>query len=173
MVADLQIRERTHNKRSLDDAVRAIVAAGGTLEHMWPLGKALAVGDAAVGVPVLSELYGKMGDAPLTVDLDDWWRRLGIKKQRWPPRVRRRRAARRRAPRGRPHRRDKIGGGGADASGSYRLACVCVGCFGSGDEDLSPIEVGARGRLVDRPSASMTAAAMNAPVACVECDATV
>ncbi|HEY2747257.1 MAG TPA: hypothetical protein VGL86_21695, partial [Polyangia bacterium] len=79
MVADLQIRERTHNRRSLDDAVRAIVAAGGTLETMWPLARALAVGDAAVGVPVLSEFYRKMGDAPVTVDLDGWWRRLGIK----------------------------------------------------------------------------------------------
>jgi predicted metalloprotease with PDZ domain len=79
MVADLEIRERTHNRRSLDDAVRAIVAAGGTLENMWPLSRALAVGDAAVGVPVLSELYRKMSSAPAPVDLDAWWHRLGVK----------------------------------------------------------------------------------------------
>jgi len=82
MVADLEIRERTHNRRSLDDAVRAIVAAGGTLETTWPLERAFAVGDAAVGVPVLSELYGKMGGAPVAVDLDNWWRRLGIRLER-------------------------------------------------------------------------------------------
>ena len=82
LLADLEIRERTHNRRSLDDAVRAIVAAGGTLEASWPLSRALAVGDAAVGVPVLSELYGKMRDAPFPVDLDGWWRRLGIKPER-------------------------------------------------------------------------------------------
>ena len=79
LVADLEIRERTHNRRSLDDAVRAIVAAGGTLETMWPLSRALAVGDAAIGVPVLTELYRKMGQAPMPVDLDATWRRLGIK----------------------------------------------------------------------------------------------
>ena len=81
MVADLQIRERTHNKRSLDDAVRAIVAAGGTLENSWTLEHAFSVGDAATGVPVLTELYRSMGDAPVKVDLDAWWKRLGIRKQ--------------------------------------------------------------------------------------------
>jgi len=80
MVADLEIRQRTHNRRSLDDAVRAIVRAGGTLENSWELGRALAVGDAAVGVPVLTELWKQMGDAPVKVDLDGWWKRLGIAK---------------------------------------------------------------------------------------------
>jgi hypothetical protein len=80
MVADLEIRERTGNRRSLDDAMRAIVRAGGTLENAWSLERALAVGDAAVGVPVLTELRKKMGDAPLKVDLDGWWKRLGIRK---------------------------------------------------------------------------------------------
>jgi len=80
MVADLEIRQRTHNRRSLDDAMRAIVRAGGTLENSWTLEHALAVGDAAVGVPVLTELWRKMGDAPVKVDLDAWWKRLGIQK---------------------------------------------------------------------------------------------
>ena len=78
MVADLQIRERTHNRRSLDDAMRAIVAAGGTMENAWTLERALQVGDDAVGVPVLTELRRQLGDAPVRVDLDAWWRRLGI-----------------------------------------------------------------------------------------------
>jgi predicted metalloprotease with PDZ domain len=80
MVADLEIRRRTNNRRSLDDAMRAIVRAGGTLENSWALERALAVGDAAVGVPVLTELWKRWGDAPVKVDLDDWWKRLGIKK---------------------------------------------------------------------------------------------
>ena len=80
MLADLEIRERTHNRRSLDDAMRAIVAAGGTMENAWTLERALKVGDDAVGVPVLTELRQKMGDAPVQVDLEAWWKRLGIAK---------------------------------------------------------------------------------------------
>ncbi|HEX9104247.1 MAG TPA: hypothetical protein VF997_18685 [Polyangia bacterium] len=82
MLADLEIRERTGNRRSLDDAARAIVAAGGTLENSWPLGRALDVGDAAVGVPVLRELWQKLGAAPVTIDLDAWWQKLGVRKER-------------------------------------------------------------------------------------------
>jgi hypothetical protein len=79
MLADLEIRQRTGNRRSLDDAVRAIVAAGGTLERSWPLERALDVGDAAIGLPLLRQLYNKLGAAPVTVDLDGWWQKLGIK----------------------------------------------------------------------------------------------
>lgn len=82
LLADLEIRQRTGNRRSLDDAVRAIVAAGGTLEVSWPLGRALDVGDAAVGVPVLRELWRRLGAAPVTIDLDAWWKRLGVKTER-------------------------------------------------------------------------------------------
>jgi hypothetical protein len=80
MLADLEIRERTKNRRSLDDSVRAIVSAGGTLENAWPLARALDVGDAAVGVPVLRELWQRLGDAPVTIDLDAWWKKLGIRR---------------------------------------------------------------------------------------------
>jgi outer membrane biosynthesis protein TonB len=31
-------------------------------------------------VPVLTELWKQMGDAPVKVDLDGWWKRLGIAK---------------------------------------------------------------------------------------------
>jgi len=79
MLADLEIRVRTANRRSLDDAVRAIVAAGGTLERSWPLERALDVGDKAVGVPLLRELYARLGGAAVTIDLDAWWKKLGIK----------------------------------------------------------------------------------------------
>jgi hypothetical protein len=47
------------------------------------------------------------------------------------------------------------------------LSLLTVGCFGSSDEDLSPIEVALVAGSSIGHSASMTAAAMNAPVACV------
>ncbi|MCU1278054.1 MAG: hypothetical protein JWM53_1600, partial [bacterium] len=43
MLADLQIRERTNDNKSLDDAMRAIDAAGGTMENSWTLDRALEV----------------------------------------------------------------------------------------------------------------------------------
>src|SRR6185295_8369814 len=70
LLADLEIRERTGNARSLDDALRGILAAGGDVAVRWEIGRALAEGDRATGVPVLAELYARMKDAPVDVDLD-------------------------------------------------------------------------------------------------------
>jgi hypothetical protein len=41
LLADIEIRKRTGNTKGLEDALRAILAAGGTIESDWPLGKAL------------------------------------------------------------------------------------------------------------------------------------
>src|ERR1700693_2518336 len=57
LVADVEIHRRTNNRYGLQDALRGIVRAGGNMEHDWPLVRALKVGDDAVGVPVLTELY--------------------------------------------------------------------------------------------------------------------
>jgi predicted metalloprotease with PDZ domain len=78
LVADVEIRERTHNSRSLDDAVRAILRAGGSIATAWPLERALDIGDQAVGVPVLRELRQRLGEHPGDVDLAALWRRLGV-----------------------------------------------------------------------------------------------
>jgi hypothetical protein len=78
LLADVQIRERTHNKFGLQHALRAIVKAGGVTTAHWALDRALQVGDAAVGVPVLEELHDQFKDAPGHVDLDALWRDLGI-----------------------------------------------------------------------------------------------
>jgi len=77
-LADLQIREKTGNRRSLDDALRGINAAGGSIFVRWPLRRALDAGDRATGTHVLRDLYGKMGEAPMKVDLDHLWQRLGV-----------------------------------------------------------------------------------------------
>jgi predicted metalloprotease with PDZ domain len=77
-LADLQIREKTGNRRSLDDALRGINDAGGSIFVRWPLRRALDAGDRATGTHVLRDLYGKMGEAPMRVDLEDLWRRLGV-----------------------------------------------------------------------------------------------
>jgi hypothetical protein len=78
LLADIEIRKRTSNKQGLEDALRAILKHGGTIEADWPLSRALEIGDQATGVPVLRELYDKMSATPQSVDLDKLWKDLGI-----------------------------------------------------------------------------------------------
>lgn len=78
LLADVQIRERTHNRYGLQDALAAVVAAGGNVETSWPIDRAFAVADKAVGVPVLEELYAQMKDKPVDTDLPALWKKLGV-----------------------------------------------------------------------------------------------
>jgi hypothetical protein len=79
LVADVTIREKTGNRKGLQDALRAIVNAGGTIDKNWDLPRALAIGDQATGFTVLTDLYSKWGKTPVPVDLDQLWNRLGIR----------------------------------------------------------------------------------------------
>src|SRR6202050_5220964 len=77
LLADVQIRERTHNQKGLEDALRAVLAEG-NIQSEWPLDRAIAMGDKATGVPVLHELYEQMKGTSITVDLDGLWKKLGV-----------------------------------------------------------------------------------------------
>jgi hypothetical protein len=79
LLADVEIRRRSDNHFELRDALRAIVQAGGNMQNEWPLMRALGVGDQATRLLVLGELYEQMKDEPVAVDLDDLWRRLGVR----------------------------------------------------------------------------------------------
>lgn len=79
MVADVQIHQQTGNKKGLQDAMRAIVAAGGVIVHEWPIEKVLQVGDQATGTTVLADLYRRMKDRPVETDLNDLWTKLGVR----------------------------------------------------------------------------------------------
>ena len=78
LLADLEIRRRTNNRLGLQHAMRAILSSG-SKEAGLPLEQLLAIGDRAVGVPVLSGLYANMKDQPAPVDLDALWLRLGVR----------------------------------------------------------------------------------------------
>ena len=79
LLADLEIRRRTDNRFGLQHAVRAILASGNMRADV-ALERLLEIGDRAVGVPVLSELYSGMKDRPAPVDLDALWHRLGVRR---------------------------------------------------------------------------------------------
>jgi predicted metalloprotease with PDZ domain len=78
--ADVAIRQRTGNRRGLEHALRAILAAGGSIDRDWNIDQVIEIGDQAVGVSVLRELYDEMGSKPVTVDLRSLWRELGIQR---------------------------------------------------------------------------------------------
>jgi len=78
LLADVEIREKTENRKGLRDAMRAILNAGGTQEHEWPIERVLKTGDASVGCSVLEELYNQMKATPVQTDLAVLWQRLGV-----------------------------------------------------------------------------------------------
>ncbi len=78
LLADLEIRRRTHNRLGLEDALRGILAAGGNIEGDWPVERAFEAADNATGVPVLTGLYSRMKDAPMAPDLPALWKQLGV-----------------------------------------------------------------------------------------------
>jgi hypothetical protein len=81
LLADIEIRKRTENRKGLEDAFRAILKAGGTIESNWPLTRAIEIGDRGTGVPVLREFYDKMKATPAPVDLSALWKELGVERR--------------------------------------------------------------------------------------------
>ncbi|MGB6973760.1 MAG: hypothetical protein WBD67_03660 [Terracidiphilus sp.] len=79
LVADVEIRKATDNKKGLEDALRAVVDAGGTIDQEWPLEKALKIGDKATGTHVLMRLYRAWSRKPVEVDLPKLWAELGVR----------------------------------------------------------------------------------------------
>lgn len=78
LVADVEIRKQTNNRYGLQDALRAIAAAGGTIDKDWPLTRILIIGDKATGTVVLQDLYKKWSDTAVPIDLPQLWQMLGL-----------------------------------------------------------------------------------------------
>jgi hypothetical protein len=78
LLADVDIRRRTHLRFGLQDALRAVLRASGGLSADWPIERVLRTGDAAVGTRTLEELYAQMKDTAVSPDLMALWRQLGI-----------------------------------------------------------------------------------------------
>ena len=78
LLADVTIHQRTDNRFGLQDALRAVLDASGGLSSDWPIERVLKTGDAAVGVPVLEELYQQYGRSPAAPNLEQLWRDLGV-----------------------------------------------------------------------------------------------
>lgn len=78
LMADIEIRKRTGNRKSLQDAVVGILDAGGNGRANWSTAKVVAEGDRATNTRALADLYAAMAEAPGDVDLDALWAQLGV-----------------------------------------------------------------------------------------------
>jgi hypothetical protein len=78
LLADAEIRRQTNNEKGLEQALRAILDAGGDIRKEWNLEDALRIGDRTVGANVLEPLYTRMKDNPVNVDLGSLWTQLGV-----------------------------------------------------------------------------------------------
>jgi hypothetical protein len=81
LLADVTLRERTGNQRSLDDVLLAIGKTAASDEDYWPLSRVLEMAQGATGTEVLRELYERLAQKPGTVDLNELFTRLGVRAQ--------------------------------------------------------------------------------------------
>jgi hypothetical protein len=83
LLADVQIRTQSHNRKGLQDALRGVLDAGGSIRDDWPVERILAAGDQATGTTVLLDLYHRLMDAPgpSAAELDALWQALGVRVQ--------------------------------------------------------------------------------------------
>jgi len=78
MLADVEIRKLTDNRKSLQDALRGVLASGYSMQASATPMQIFEAADSAVGVDVLVPMYQRMKGDPYPVDLDKLWRELGI-----------------------------------------------------------------------------------------------
>jgi predicted metalloprotease with PDZ domain len=79
LLADVTIRERTSNTRSLDDVIRWIGSTGDVDDVHWEMQRFIAAGQQATGTEVLRELYQSLAEKPGTVNLSELFARLGVR----------------------------------------------------------------------------------------------
>lgn len=77
--ADVEIRKKTANRFGLRDAMRAVLRQSGGVAFEWSIDRVLKVGDEETGTTVLQDLYAQVKDKPVSPDLQDLWRQLGIR----------------------------------------------------------------------------------------------
>jgi hypothetical protein len=78
-LVDLKIREQTQGRKSIDDVVRTILAAGGDGSQEWPMRRVLESGGQATGTHVMHDVYDLLALQPTRVDFGPWWQRLGVR----------------------------------------------------------------------------------------------
>ena len=79
LLADVELREKTGNRYSLDDVLLAIGKTGASDQDYWPIERVLEMAERATGTQVLRELFERLAEKPGTVDLAQLFARLGVR----------------------------------------------------------------------------------------------
>ncbi|MBS2007932.1 MAG: hypothetical protein JST01_12880 [Cyanobacteria bacterium SZAS TMP-1] len=81
LMADLEIRRMTANKKGLQDALQEIDSTDSDITSDVEVIDAIRIGDGAIcsDCHFLEKLYEKMKDNPVKPDLDKLWKDLGVK----------------------------------------------------------------------------------------------
>ena len=79
MHVDLEIRRRSESTRSLDDVLRAVFAAGGSVATRWDVARLAAVAEKATGTTALREIYDDWSGKAVAPDLGALWSSLGVR----------------------------------------------------------------------------------------------
>jgi predicted metalloprotease with PDZ domain len=78
LMADVQIRQQTHNRKSVRDAAKAVLDAGGDGSRVWPFDMYLSTADQGSGTHVFKNLHDQQGEHRVMVDLPALWKSLGV-----------------------------------------------------------------------------------------------
>jgi hypothetical protein len=78
LIADVEIRRRTNNRKGLQDALQFTVASGGNISEEWTFERFSNMAARATGTEVLGQLYDCLKDTPRTIDLTGLWKDLGV-----------------------------------------------------------------------------------------------
>ncbi|WP_370155803.1 hypothetical protein [Ferrovibrio sp.] len=79
LLADLDIRERSGGRASLETCFRAVLDAGGDTTVRWPRADFLQVCDAGTGTGTMARLAARYVTRAAPLDLEALWRDLGVK----------------------------------------------------------------------------------------------
>jgi hypothetical protein len=77
-LADLEIRKQSGGAQSLATALRGVLRNGGDMRVVWTMERFTATCDQALGKPIVTNLYHRMGHHSAAIDLPALWRELGV-----------------------------------------------------------------------------------------------
>jgi hypothetical protein len=78
LLADIDIRERTSGRASLETCLRAVLDAGGDTTRRWPRERVFQACDAATGSGTMRRLAAEYVEKPGALDIAALWRGLGV-----------------------------------------------------------------------------------------------
>ncbi len=79
LLADIELRRRTNNRRGLQHVLQLTVAEGGNITQEWTVERFTAASARATGTDVMAQLYDCLKDTPREIVLGALWRDLGVK----------------------------------------------------------------------------------------------